>query len=146
MTERPRRRPSERDPTSPRTIDETTPMTANAQSATRDYASISVQNQPPTHQQAVATISGAKPGAQEDATQRTPSQRRTTSAEREAAVVEQRDSGRWRAFWEKYGSVELENKGSVARDHLALGMLSMHSFILPKSTQSRRPSYNGGHV
>lgn len=143
MADGPRKRTSEREPTSPRTtatpIDEFSPIITHAQATAKDYNSTSPSIPPQnstsstSRDPAFPSNSKAKPThAQEDGAsapdpRRSNSQRRSESAEREAAAEEQREGGRWRAFWEKYGSVELENKGSVARDHLALGTLSSPS-------------------
>ncbi|KAJ4305691.1 hypothetical protein N0V90_001222 [Kalmusia sp. IMI 367209] len=80
--------------------------------ATRDYQSISPRLS--------ARSTGTESRIAQDDTREGGVRGTQGRAEREAADVERREGSRWRTWMEKYGSVELENKGSVARDHLAL--------------------------
>lgn len=93
--------------------DESAPIMRSARNG-KDYSAIS----PRLSARSTGADSGTRQQGAESSPRDTQEQR---LAEREAADVERKEGSRWAGFWEKYGSVELENKGSVARDHLALG-------------------------
>ncbi|OAF98867.1 uncharacterized protein CC84DRAFT_1105555, partial [Paraphaeosphaeria sporulosa] len=56
----------------------------------------------------------------EEVVERSPAQQHIGNIERRTGETVKRDAGRWSRFWGEWGSVELENKGSVARYYLAL--------------------------
>ncbi|KAI4257317.1 MAG: hypothetical protein L6R42_005747 [Xanthoria sp. 1 TBL-2021] len=94
--------------------DEITPIVSNERSGgRRNYATTSEDSEGmTTGQQPVAGSPGPRPLA------------RKKSGQSAAAEAEEEESeGWWKHLIDKYGTVELENKGSVARDHLALGTL-----------------------
>lgn len=62
-----------------------------------------------------------------------------TQAQPEVVEQEQEQS-RWKTLLDKYGSVELENKGSVARDHLALGESCLAYITYEKDVDHLRQS------
>jgi uncharacterized membrane protein YidH (DUF202 family) len=134
----------------PFSTDESAPIIQHAQGGAKDYSSISPSISARTNSvghtngnsSGLVGTTGTTRSMQWESREHSATQRE--EAERHAAEQERRESSKWRKFLDKYGSVELENKGSVARDHLALGKYThIHNLLNCSPTQLTRLSSRG---
>lgn len=98
------------DPGQPQPVNEVTPIVSNSDTSRRRYNSTdSLQNRLPG--------SGNSTGRTKNAPPQTPD----AGAVNAPVDSEEPHQAWWNRMADRYGTLELDNKGSVARDHLALG-------------------------
>lgn len=84
---------------------------------------VSYQGTATTAQSGSSLAAGTEPRSRRKSSQVPPDPARRGSREAPEAGAEAEEEKWWHKVLSNFTSIELENKGSVARDHLALGKL-----------------------